>query len=132
MTISKTHIILYVQDQVSSTKNYSDLLLLKPVLNVPGMTEFELGNSVVLGLMPNDSIAKIITPTLPHPQNGTGIPRCELYLYVEDLDLVYERTKELPFKLISPLENRNWGDRAFYLADQDGHVIAFAERIVNV
>lgn len=129
MTISKTHIILYVHDQVSSTKNYSDLLLLKPVLNVPGMTEFELGNSVVFGLMPNESIAKILTPRLPHPQDGTGIPRCELYLYVEDLERIYARIKDLPFELISPLEKRNWGDMAFYLADPDGHVIAFAQKI---
>ena len=33
-------------------------------------------------------------------------------------------------KLISPIIERNWGDKACYFADPDGHVIAFAERII--
>jgi lactoylglutathione lyase len=108
---------------------YADLFEKQPVLNVPGMTEFELSEHVILGLMPTKSIAKIITPILPDPSRGQGIPRCELYLYIDHIEGVYERSQSLGFKQISPLEDRDWGDRAFYLADIDGHVIAFAEKI---
>ena len=31
--------------------------------------------------------------------------------------------------LISPIEDRNWGDKACYLSDSDGHIIAFAQKI---
>lgn len=127
MQIRKSHIILYVQDQKLSKEFYADILEKDPILDVPGMTEFELSGDVVLGLMPNDGIAKIISPQLPHPKNGTGIPRCELYLYVSEIQNQFKRLKNK--KVISPLEIRNWGDFAFYLADPDGHVIAFAEKI---
>lgn len=129
MIISKTHIILYVLDQQKSTNLYAELLQGQPILNVPGMTEFLLSEKVILGLMPNDGIAKIITPSMPHPSTGIGIPKCELYLYVSQINELFLRCQKLPFQLISPLEDRNWGDRAFYLADPDGHVIAFAEKL---
>lgn len=129
MEIKTTHIILYVSDQQKSTAFYSELLGITPRLNVPGMTEFALQPNTILGLMPNSSIAKIITPPLPHPSEGNGIPRCELYLYVNDLNEQYERIQKLVAKIISPLENRDWGDKAFYLADEDGHMIALAEKI---
>lgn len=127
--ITKTHIILYVEDQQRSTELYSELLQAQPILNVPGMTEFILSEQVILGLMPNESIAKIVTPSMPHPSTGKGIPKCELYLYITQIDELFLRCQKLPFQLISPLENRNWGDRAFYLSDPDGHVIAFAEKL---
>lgn len=129
MIISKTHIILYVQDQQRSTNLYTELLQDQPILNVPGMTEFQLSENLVLGLMPNDGIAKIITPSMPHPSTGIGIPKCELYLYVSQIDELFLSCQKLPFQLISPLLDRNWGDRAFYLADHDGHIIAFAEKL---
>lgn len=129
MILNKFHFILYVEDQQKSTEMYAELFEKKPILNVPGMTEFELSENVVLGLMPNKSIAKIIAPILPNPSNGTGIPRCELYLYVNQIESIYERCQSLSFVQISPLIDRDWGDKAFYIADKDGHVIAFAEKI---
>ncbi|HLC83349.1 MAG TPA: lactoylglutathione lyase, partial [Bacteroidia bacterium] len=80
-------------------------------------------------LMPNAGIAKIITPSLPHPENGNGIPRCELYLYVSDLQLEFDNALKAGAKEISPIEVRNWGDRVCYFSDLDGHVIAFATKI---
>jgi len=129
MQVNKSHIILYVSDQQKSCELYASLFDKEPILNVPGMTEFEIQPNLILGLMPNESIAKIISPTLPHPSTGNGIPRCELYLYVLDLKSQFERCKNLNFKLIDELKDRDWGDRAFYMADLDGHVIALAERM---
>lgn len=128
MEIKTTHIILYVSDQQKSTTFYSKLLGKTPRLNVPGMSEFELQAHLILGLMPNESIAKIITPTLPHPSEGNGIPRCELYLYVASLEEEFKRIQELEVNMISPMESRDWGDNAFYFADEDGHVVALAEK----
>jgi len=129
LKIQHTEIILYVNDQQKSTQFYELLFRKSADLNVPGMTEFIINNHCKLGLMPNEGIAKIITPALPHPNLGNGIPRCELYFIVENLQEEYENVKKLNSTIISEIEPRNWGDTAFYFADLDGHVIAFAEKM---
>lgn len=125
----QTEIILYVKDQRASALFYAELLNIKPVIDVPGMTEFQLNTNCKLGLMPEEGIAKIITPALPHPAGANGIPRCELYLMVDEISVYYERTKKLNAKIINEMAKRDWGDNVFYAADADGHVIAFAQKI---
>lgn len=120
--------ILYVRDQRASAGFYRKIFRKEPDLDVPGMTEFMLAENVKLGLMPNRGIAKILGNTLPHPDTGTGIPRCELYLYVDDLRFEYENALKAGARSLSPPALRDWGDRVCYLADPDGHVIAFAEK----
>jgi catechol 2,3-dioxygenase-like lactoylglutathione lyase family enzyme len=122
-------IILYVADQEKSKTFYERVLLQKAILHVPGMTEFQLLEGVKLGLMPENGIAKIISPPAPHPSEGTGIPRCELYIQVENLEEYLLRSISAGAKLLSPPSNRDWGDRVCYLIDPDGHVLAFANKI---
>lgn len=128
LKIQHTEIILYVKNQKESTFFYSQLLKKEPELNVPGMTEFILSNQCKLGLMPNESISKIISPTLPNPALAIGIPRCELYFLVDDFEKVYEDCKTNGFQIISPPEFRSWGDTAFYISDLDAHIIAIAKK----
>ncbi|HLO73689.1 MAG TPA: VOC family protein [Flavobacterium sp.] len=129
MQIQKIEFILYVSNQEKSTKFYKTILQQNPSLNVPGMTEFTLNEFVKIGLMPNDGIATITTPTLPHPTSGNGIPRCELYLRVENIETIFEEAKRAGAIEISPIALRDWGDTVGYVADFDGHVIAFATKI---
>lgn len=119
--------ILYVKEQNKSAEFYEKLLGIIPYLNVPGMTEFKLGENVKLGLMPDNGIAKIISDKLPHPKNGSGIPRCELYLKVKSPAEFIKRGLALGGKEISNLQERDWGDTVGCIADLDGHIIAFAE-----
>lgn len=119
--------ILFVQDQGRSRDFYEVVLGLTASLDVPGMTEFDLGNGCKLGLMPEAGIARIITPELPHPSTGAGIPRAELYLLVESASSYCERALAAGAKLVSPLTPRNWGHTVGYFSDPDGHVLAFAE-----
>ncbi|MFY0483460.1 VOC family protein [Flavobacterium sp. PLA-1-15] len=116
--------ILYVNDQQASAAFYERLFRKAPDLNVPGMTEFVLAPNVKLGLMPNKGIAKLLGDASPHPDTGDGIPRCELYFLIEDLEAVFENAVAIGAKVISPILDRDWGDRACYFADSDGHVIA--------
>ncbi len=121
----RTEFILYVRDQQHSRDLYRVLLGRDPVLDVPGMTEFDL-DGCTLGLMPEAGIARIISPALPHPQRGQGVPRCELYLLVEDLEAALGRAHKADLRLIAPAVDRDWGHRVAYFADPDGHVIALA------
>ena len=121
--------ILYVNDQQASADFYTKLFRQAPDLNVPGMTEFKLAKNVKLGLMPNNGIAKILVDKTPHPAQANGIPRCELYFYVDNIESEFENAIKSGARLISPVMDRDWGDRVCYFSDPDGHIIAFAERL---
>ncbi|MFA7687119.1 MAG: VOC family protein [Moheibacter sp.] len=125
----KIEFILYVDDQQKSTEFYTKLFRKEPVLNVPGMTEFQLTENSKLGLMPNSGIQNILQNQTPNPASGNGIPRCELYLFVENLKEAFENALHTGAKPISPIEERNWGDSVCYFADLDGHILAFAKSL---
>ncbi|MBK9247502.1 MAG: lactoylglutathione lyase [Ignavibacteria bacterium] len=131
MILPDVEIILYVEDQARSRELYAAMLGLVPTLDVPGMTEFTLSDRVKLGLMLNSGIAKILGDTLPHPQSGTGIPRCELYLKVSDVDQAYSNALSAGARSVSEPARRSWGDVVCYVADYDGHIIAFAALAVT-
>lgn len=127
--IKATEFILYVNDQQKSTDFYTKLLRKNPDLNVPGMTEFILSENCKLGLMPNKGIAKILLDKTPHPDEGNGIPRCELYFNVDNIVLEFENATKIGAKLISSIQDRDWGEKVCYFADLDGHIITFAKKI---
>lgn len=120
--------ILYVANQSKSRDFYECVLNLAPTLDVPGMTEFQLQENVKLGLMPNNGIAKILEDKTSHPSSGDGVPRCELYLKVKNAQIFMDRSILVGGTLISPLKTRDWGDKVGYIADLDGHILAFAEK----
>src|SRR5690349_17626229 len=120
--------ILYVADQQKSMAFYKMLLDKDPVLHVPGMTEFALNDNCKLGLMPESGIAKILSGNTPQPSSGNGIPRCELYLYCENMIEAMKNAEEAGAKEVNPLQPRDWGDSVVYYADLDAHIIALARK----
>jgi uncharacterized protein len=120
--------ILYVADQAAATAFWTAVLGQSPSLDAPGMTEFTLTQGTVLGLMPEAGIRALLGPALPDPASGRGVPRCELYLVVNDPGGHHARALAAGARELSPLRQRNWGDSAAYSLDLDGHVIAFASR----
>ena len=127
MRIETSLFILYVADKRRSEAFYRALLGKGPSLDVPGMTEFTLSAGCKLGLMPEAGIARIVSGPLRHPAEGNGIPRCELYLLVDDLDEAVQRAVNAGAHAVSPAADRDWGHRVAYYADMDGHVIALAQ-----
>lgn len=119
--------ILFVANQSASKEFYSKVLNIEPVLDVPGMTEFLLSPGCKLGLMPESGIAKIISPVMAHPSGAAGVPRCELYLKVDTPETYLHRALHAGATLVSELQLRNWGDTVAYVADPDGHILAFAK-----
>lgn len=125
--IQAAHFILYVADQRRSADFYRGVLDVDPILDVPGMTEYPLGEGSVLGLMPETGIKRLLGEALPDPASGNGIPRAELYLRVKDCRRPHHRAIEAGGIELSPVAFRDWGDFAGYILDPDGHVIAFAQ-----
>ena len=120
--------IIYVKNQEKSKTFYGELLGYKPVLDVTGMTEFKLADNVTLGIMPEEGIVRILENKIQHPKNANGIPRSELYLFVDDPDEYYSKLIKAGGVGISKTELRSWGDYVSYGSDIDGHIIAFAKK----
>ena len=129
ISVIKTHFILYVQDQARSTAFYSQVPDCQPSLDVPGMTEFALSNHVILGLMPLSGVQRLLGDKLPELTRSMSGPCCEIYLLVSHPLDYHRRALEAGAVELSALEKRDWGHRAAYSLDPDGHVLAFAEQI---
>lgn len=121
------HLILFVKDQEQSMRFYSAVLGRIPRLHVPGMTEFELSDTCIFGLMPEAGIKRLLGSKLPDPASASGVPRSELYLRVDDPTTYHLRALEMGAKELSGPEKRSWGDLAAYSLDLDGHLLAFAK-----
>ncbi|NQV37885.1 MAG: glyoxalase [Candidatus Marinimicrobia bacterium] len=119
--------ILYVSNQEISTSFYKTVLSAEPVLHVPGMTEFKLSEQSSLGLMPYSGIQQLLSPHLDSADFDVSQAKAELYLQVKNANEYLSRAQEARAKLLSPLQDRDWGQRVGYCLDLDGHVIAFAE-----
>ena len=123
----KVHFILYVNDQVRATAFYSQVLDRGPRLDVVGMTEFELGEGAVLGLMPLDGASRLLGRELTE---STRPNECaELYLVVNDPQAYHIRAISAGGTEISPLALRDWGHEAAYSADPFGTILAFAREV---
>lgn len=119
--MNANEVILYVADQHRAARFYATVLGLTPALDVPGMTEFDLGG-MTLGLMP----AADITALVPGLVNGTG-QRCELYLRRPDAVASLERMARAGGRVLTDVAPRSWGEDVGYGLDPDGHVVAFAQ-----
>jgi len=124
--IRRAHVILYVKEQARARAFYERALGLAPTLDVPGMTEFQLRDGVVLGLMPISGIRKLLGSALPDPAGGDGVPRAELYLLVDDPAQAHAAAIAAGARELDALRPRDWGHEAAYSLDVDGHVLAFA------
>jgi len=122
------HFILYVSNQEKSKFFYSKLLGIKPSLDVSGMTEFQLNTFTKLGLMPEKGISSILH-NMPNPNLANGIPKCELYILVDDVEKYFEKAILLGAKEINLPSLRDWGDCVGYVSDFDGNIIAFAKKL---
>lgn len=126
MRVDQAYFILYVTDQARSAGYYRTVLDLEPIVDVPGITEFELHPGCILGVMPAPSAKKLLgVETLPF---RAGALREELYLVVEDPESCHRRALENGATELSAMETRDWGHRAAYSIDPEGHVLAFAEK----
>ncbi len=125
----KAHLILYVADQEKSKLFYSLTFAQEPTLHVPGMTEFDINDGCILGLMPEAGIKRLLGDMIPDPHSAHGIPRAELYLRVNAPEIYQNRAIQAGAKLLSNIAPRDWGDIVGYSLDPDGHVLAFARGI---
>ena len=87
--IETSYFILYVSDQQRSTDFYETVLGTVPRMNVPGMTEFELGSNCILGLMPLSGVSRLFNRS--ESKGNDQNLRAEIYLLVDDPQSLHKR-----------------------------------------
>jgi len=65
------------------------------------------------------------------PSDLKGIHQ-SLYIYVEDLDIHYRRSKEAGAQIDMEPEEMFWGDRVYSAKDLEGHIWTFAQHVKDV
>jgi uncharacterized glyoxalase superfamily protein PhnB len=114
------HFTLFVPDQAAAAAFWRRVLDREPRLDVPGMTEFELGGAV-LGLMPEAGVERLFGGEVRPTGN-----RAELYLLVDDPQAHLDRAVAAGARPLSPMLPRSWGHEAGYVLDPVGTVVGFA------
>jgi len=129
--MDEAYFIVYVKDQRRSAAYYAQVLGREPILDVPGITEFRLRDRTILGVMPAESAARLIGERHFSAAGTQRTPKAELYLVVVDPGSYHARALACGGTELSPMQHRTWGHRAAYSMDQDGHVLAFAEKVAS-
>jgi len=126
--MTKTLFIIYVENQEKSKMFYEFLFNKKPILDEPGMCEFELPDGSILGIMPNNSIEKLFGEKFKEKNINKTLPQTEFYFIVENAEELHARAVQLGATEIRAFEKMDWGDKVAYSINHDGHILAFAER----
>ena len=134
MTASKSHIpegyhsitpYLHITGAARAIEFYKDIFGATELMQMPDPSgkiahaEIKIGSSLV---MLADEFPDM---DIRSPQSYGGSP-VGLLLYVEDVDAVTERAVAAGAKLLSPPEDKFYGDRMCKLADPFGHIWAIA------
>jgi predicted enzyme related to lactoylglutathione lyase len=129
--VKKTYFIIYVEN-LEKTKLFYELLFEKePIVDEPGMCEFELPDGSTLGIMPNKSLEKLFGAKFRIEKNRRALPNVELYFLTEDALPFHKRAIKLGTTEIRKFSKMDWGDKVAYSINHDGHILAFAEKITK-
>ena len=127
--MTKTLFIIYVEDIEKTKLFYEFLFNIKPIVDEPGMCEFELPDGSKLGIMPNSSLEKLFGKSFEKQKNRKALPHTEFYFVVENALHFHNRAMQLGASEIREFTKMDWGEKAAYSLNHDGHILAFAEKI---
>jgi catechol 2,3-dioxygenase-like lactoylglutathione lyase family enzyme len=121
-------VILAVDDLERARAFYASAFAASEVVSSPSYLELEIGGTTRLGLYERVAFGRN-TGQVPPPLASGEISRTELYFRVADLPAAIAKLDAAGARLLSPAQDRSWGERAAYFADPDGNVIVAAVRI---
>ena len=127
--MEKTHFIIYVDD-FDKTKLFYELLFNNaPVIDAPGMCEYKLPDGSTLGIMPTSSLGKLFGEEFVEQKDRKALPNIELYFLTKNALEFHKRAVQLGATELREFSKMEWGDKAAYSLNHDGHILAFAEKI---
>jgi len=123
----KTYFIIYVKNFDKSKIFYELLFNKKPIIDEPGMAEFELPGGATLGIMPDLSLEKLFGEDFKIEKNRKTLPQTELYFLVKNALLLHNKALQLGATEIRTFSKMDWGHKVAYSINHDGHILAFSE-----
>jgi catechol 2,3-dioxygenase-like lactoylglutathione lyase family enzyme len=119
--------VLLVKDIQKSKGFYNAILGQKIIMDFGRNVGFEGG----LAIWEKEYALNLIFQEKSHNiQVGTN--NCEIYFESDNLDELFTRVRKEKIKIIHPIRQHPWGQRAFRVYDPDSHIIEFAESMESV
>jgi PhnB protein len=78
-----------------------------------------------------DSLVTLGLPSI-HGGSPSGDVSTMLYVYVDNVDNHYQKTRAAGASIVFQIADRPWGDRCYQVADLEGHQWTFAQHIQDV
>ncbi|AAS06228.1 ring-cleavage extradiol dioxygenase [Mycobacterium avium subsp. paratuberculosis 10-4404] len=116
------YVIQYVESLERSVTFYRDVIGLEVRIEGDGYVEFE---------MPNTKFSLFERSKLPEliGREGGTAPCGEIGFLVDDVDEEATRLRGLGVEILSGPVDRPWRERTLHIADPDGNVIEFAQKL---
>ncbi|BBN50449.1 VOC family protein [Mycobacterium avium subsp. hominissuis] len=116
------YVIHYVESLERSVTFYRDVIGLEVRIEGDGYVEFE---------MPNTKFSLFERSKLPEliGREGGTAPCGEIGFLVDDVDEEATRLRGLGVEILSGPVDRPWRERTLHIADPDGNVIEFAQKL---
>ncbi|MDX6506035.1 MAG: PhnB protein [Gaiellaceae bacterium] len=117
---------LAVEDAARAIDFYKDAFGAQETIRMPGPdgkiahAELQLGDSK---LMLSDPFPQSDV----QPPSTRGGPTGSVFMYVEDVNAIFEQAQRAGAKVVTELEDMFWGDRFGTLSDPFGHIWSLAQ-----
>ena len=116
------YVIQYVESLSRSVTFYRDVLGLKVRIEGDGYIEFEMDNTK-FSLFERSRLPELIG------REGGSSPCGEIGFLIDDVDSEAERLSGLGVEILSGPVDRPWHERTLHIADPDGNIIEFAQKL---
>lgn len=116
------YVIHYVASLQRSVTFYRDVIGLEVRRQGDGYVEFDLDNTK-FALFERSKLPELIG------RDGGNPPCGEIGFIIDDVDGQAERCKELGVEVLSGPVDRPWRERTLHIADPDGNIVEFAQKL---
>jgi lactoylglutathione lyase len=116
------YVIWYVESLERSVVFYRDLIGLAVRIEGDGYVEFDLDNTK-FSLFERSRLPELIG------REGGTTPCGEIGFLVDDVDAEADRLRGLGVELLSGPVDRPWRERTLHIADPDGNVVEYAQKL---
>ncbi len=116
------YVIHYVESLDQSVKFYRNVIGLRVRIEGDGYVEFEMENTK-FSLFERSKLPELIG------RDGGNPPCGEIGFLIDDVDAEAERLRGLGVEILRGPVDRPWRERTLHVADPDGNIIEFAQKL---
>ena len=116
------YVIHYVESLRRSVAFYRDVIGLRVRIEGDGYVEFDMENTK-FSLFERSKLPELIG------REAGNAPCGEIGFLIDDVDAEAERLRGLGAEILSGPVDRPWRERTLHIADPDGNIIEFAQKL---